>query len=126
MTQLQAILLAGALLSNSFIQEEQAWRTKRHNRLMSEDGWLTLVGLYWLHEGENPIEPFGTFTLLKVKVIYKGKELKSDESDTYDTIQNGELHALIHKVGAKVGVRVKNPKSPVRTEFKGIDYYDPK
>jgi uncharacterized protein len=31
----------------------RAWRTQRAERLRSPDGWLTLVGLYWLEQGEN-------------------------------------------------------------------------
>ena len=31
----------------------RAWRTERAERLRSPDGWLTLVGLYWLEQGEN-------------------------------------------------------------------------
>ncbi|HEX6473541.1 MAG TPA: DUF1684 domain-containing protein [Candidatus Limnocylindria bacterium] len=29
------------------------WREVRDERLRSPDGWLTLVGLYWLEQGEN-------------------------------------------------------------------------
>lgn len=29
------------------------WRRQRHERLSSEDGWLTLVGLEWLQQGRN-------------------------------------------------------------------------
>jgi uncharacterized protein (DUF1684 family) len=31
------------------------WRAKRHERLSSSKGWLTLVGLEWLSEGENRV-----------------------------------------------------------------------
>ena len=31
----------------------EQWRAKRFAGLTGEDGWLTLAGLYWLHEGEN-------------------------------------------------------------------------
>jgi uncharacterized protein len=31
----------------------EAWRAKRLESLRREDGWLTLVGLFWLEEGEN-------------------------------------------------------------------------
>jgi len=31
----------------------RAWRAERDARLRSPDGWLTLVGLYWLEPGEN-------------------------------------------------------------------------
>src|SRR5438309_2045295 len=35
--------------------EFRAFREKRLERLKSEDGWLTLVGLWWLHAGENSV-----------------------------------------------------------------------
>ena len=31
----------------------RAWRAQREERLRSPDGWLTLVGLYWLEQGTN-------------------------------------------------------------------------
>lgn len=36
-------------------QAIEEWRASRHERLMKPDGWLTLVGLEWLQEGENSI-----------------------------------------------------------------------
>src|SRR5688572_24577343 len=36
-------------------QEVMAWRQKRAASLQSDDGWLTLVGLHWLKEGENTV-----------------------------------------------------------------------
>ena len=38
-------------------QQILAWRQWRDDRLREADGWLTLAGLFWLEEGENP---FGT------------------------------------------------------------------
>ena len=32
-----------------------AWKTRRIDRLRAEDGWLTLVGLFWLDPGENRV-----------------------------------------------------------------------
>jgi uncharacterized protein (DUF1684 family) len=34
-------------------QEVDAWHEERLERLRQPDGWLTLVGLFWLEEGEN-------------------------------------------------------------------------
>ena len=31
----------------------EAWREWRHADLMQPDGWLSLVGLYWLEDGRN-------------------------------------------------------------------------
>lgn len=35
--------------------EIEAWRARRIANLKRQDGWLTLVGLFWLQEGENRI-----------------------------------------------------------------------
>lgn len=39
----------------AYQHEIEAWRTLRHDRLLREDGWLTLCGLSWLREGENTV-----------------------------------------------------------------------
>jgi uncharacterized protein (DUF1684 family) len=39
------------------------WRKERYERLVSENGWLALVGLHWLKEGRNLI---GSNTLCEV------------------------------------------------------------
>jgi uncharacterized protein (DUF1684 family) len=36
-------------------EDVEAWRRDRIAALKAPDGWLTLVGLYWLHEGNNTI-----------------------------------------------------------------------
>ena len=36
-------------------QAIEAWRASRHERLKQPDGWLTLVGLEWLGDGETRI-----------------------------------------------------------------------
>ena len=34
--------------------EIEAWRSQRLAALKADDGWLTVAGLFWLHEGFNP------------------------------------------------------------------------
>jgi uncharacterized protein (DUF1684 family) len=36
-------------------EEIQAWRAQRLAKLTSEDGWLSVVGLFWLDEGDNAV-----------------------------------------------------------------------
>lgn len=38
---------------NAYRQEIDKWHNERTSQLRSEDGWLSLVGLFWLKEGEN-------------------------------------------------------------------------
>lgn len=57
---LALILALGACLSGlaraetaSYLEEMKAWQKERVESLKREDGWFTLVGLFWLDEGEN-------------------------------------------------------------------------
>ena len=38
-----------------YTAEIEQWRQGREARLRSEDGWLSLAGLFWLKEGENTV-----------------------------------------------------------------------
>src|SRR5215472_10278384 len=49
-----ALLSAVTLMAASNYQSDITdWRQKREGSLKAENGWLTLTGLYWLHEGVN-------------------------------------------------------------------------
>jgi len=65
-----ALIIGGLAVSTSSMADEavtvtvqtenhrqavEAWRAARDERLRRPDGWLTLVGLEWLKEGENRI-----------------------------------------------------------------------
>jgi len=41
--------------ANAYAKEIAQWQTQRLTELKSEDGWLTLLGLFWLKEGNNKI-----------------------------------------------------------------------
>jgi len=41
--------------SSQHAAEVERWRRRRVERLVSEDGWLSLTGLFWLADGENPL-----------------------------------------------------------------------
>jgi uncharacterized protein (DUF1684 family) len=44
-----------AAQTGTYEAEIQAWRQDAEDSLRIENGWLTLTGLYWLHEGENSV-----------------------------------------------------------------------
>jgi uncharacterized protein (DUF1684 family) len=54
---------------NSYRQQIEKWQRERAARLTSEDGWLTLVGLFWLKDGENRLgsEPSNDIVLPQAK-----------------------------------------------------------
>src|SRR5438132_9014032 len=41
--------------SKAFETEEMKWRAERRTKLTGDNSWLTLVGLTWLHEGDNDV-----------------------------------------------------------------------
>lgn len=49
----------------SYEQELERWKAKRLAGLKSEDGWLSLIGLFWLKEGESRFgsDPTGEIVL---------------------------------------------------------------
>ena len=40
-----------ATTDENHVKDINAWRTKRVANLTSDNGWLTLCGLFWLNEG---------------------------------------------------------------------------
>lgn len=41
--------------STAHVQQIEQWRAGRVARLTAQDGWLSLIGLEWLHEGANRV-----------------------------------------------------------------------
>jgi len=48
----------------AYKKEMESWKATRLQRLTSENGWLTLVGLYWLKEGKNSFGSDTTNTVI--------------------------------------------------------------
>jgi len=121
--------------SKSYEAEIQQWRAERRARLTSDDGWLTLTGLFWLHDGANDVTlpthpPTGAkFVLQNGKVTLLPNTPLRDDTDpqgptvirrgtvSFQTIKRGDVS------GDKFGIRVKDPESEARKDFKGIDYF---
>jgi len=59
------LLAASPPVSDAYQKEIEAWRQAREARLRSDDGWLTVAGLFWLKEGENQLgsDPGATVVL---------------------------------------------------------------
>jgi uncharacterized protein (DUF1684 family) len=136
---------------NAYAKEIQQWQQKRWAELKSDNGWLTLVGLFWLKEGENkfgsaadsdivlPKSPAhaGSFWLAKgvVKIDanqpgitldgkpVKSIELKTDADDQPTVLHFGSLTLQIIKRGERLGLRVKDSQNPDRLNFKDTEFY---
>ncbi len=136
-----------------YITDIEQWHQKRIERLKNENGWLTLVGLYWLKEGvnsfgsdknndivfpENAPEHIGEIILkesvitLKVKkgvnVINEGKpineiKLEHDLTGNPSILDLGSLRWYIIKRGDRYGIRLRDINAPLRNEFDGIERF---
>jgi len=50
-----ALLAVSPPVSDPYQKEIESWRQAREARLRSDEGWLTVAGLFWLKEGENRV-----------------------------------------------------------------------
>jgi len=51
---------AASNVPQTYRDEILAWQQTRDQRLRSPEGWLALVGLFWLHQGQNTIGSGGS------------------------------------------------------------------
>jgi uncharacterized protein (DUF1684 family) len=132
-------LAGAALLAASAYQDEiSQWRRQREEALKRDGGWLSVAGLFWLHEGANsfgkdpgneialPDGPAkaGVFELHDGKVAVNMDGARRELwADSLDVAKVGRLSLFVIKRSDKYGIRLKDPESEYRREFKGIEYY---
>lgn len=133
--------------------EVNLWHTKRIDGLKKDTGWLNLVGLYWLEEGENtfgssdknkivfpnnaPAE-LGVLTLQDSIVIFNSKgeskvqlngetitkiEMKIDITGNPTILESGSLRWYIIKRGDKFGIRLRDLEAELLKNFDGIERF---
>ncbi len=119
------------------------WQTDRNTKLRQPDSWLTLVGLFWLKQGDNTIgsaatndcvlpkgsapEHAGTLYVSANKVTFHptngpARQLSHDE-DKPDAVQIGSVSFYIIQRLDKLCVRAKDSKSAVLKNFQGLKYF---
>jgi hypothetical protein len=131
-----------AVASTTYEDSIRAWQKHRDAGLRAPDGWLTLVGLFWLKPGANT---FGSadsndFVLPKTAPAYAGtfhlqgdkitftdshgaKKTLSYDDQNPTILQAGSVSFYAMKRGARFAVRAKDPESPVRKNFRGMQYF---
>lgn len=154
------ILLTTLLLFSACTSKEQLdpnyekemldFRQRRVEFLKSEKGYLNLVGLFWLKEGENSFgsgsandlqfpdafpENFGTADKSEKTVTFsygepvvlKGEELTSAAIDVDDRSQIfawGPFQWFILESGGHYAIRMRNLESPVLDKPLNLKFYD--
>jgi hypothetical protein len=134
---LVAVLAAAA---GPLDDEIARWRRARAATLEAEGGWLSVAGLFWLHDGGNsfgqgadneivlPDGPAhaGVFELRggTVAVAMKGESARRELwPDSADVVKVGRLSLFLIKRGDRLGIRLKDPENAARKEFHGLEYF---
>jgi uncharacterized protein (DUF1684 family) len=129
--------------AGSYQSEMAEWRRQREAELRADGGWLTVTGLFWLHEGANrfgsgtaneivlPDDPAlnsgGAFDLDHGKVVLRmdgrSRELRADSAASPDVVTLGSLSLFVIRRGDRYGIRLKDRNSSLRKEFTGLRYF---
>ncbi len=146
-------LMAAEPVNGDYVHEIEAWRAARVQQLTKPDGWLTLIGLHFLKQGENTVgsAPDNTVVLAKgpahlgtVMLSLEGQakalfnpgldvqvdgtavlaaDLHDDKKSAPTVVTVGAVSFLVIDRGGKKALRVKDGESERRTHFLGIDYF---
>jgi uncharacterized protein len=145
-------LVASSLAADeAYRASVEKWRRTYEASLKSDDGWLTVAGLFWLHEGENrfgsdPLNDIvlneagvpaevGSFDMHGGKIVVrinpgvqiklKGNAVESAAvlPDSDDRLALGDLSLLVHRSGERYAVRLKDKNSKLRREFAGLRWF---
>lgn len=146
------VLVPVAVVAQDYETEINAWRTDRETRLIAEDGWLTVAGLFFLTEGTSSFgtsplndivltsgpEMAGLFKLrdgsISVEAI-KGQTLSVDGNDVSSailwpfegndppTVTIGALTLFGHYSGDRLAIRMRDRDSEIRRNFAGLRWF---
>ena len=130
-----------------YAAEVEAWRASRDARLRTREGWLALVGLFWLTPGENHVGAHpsnqvvlhgheipprvGSIWLEDGRarfVPHEGVELSEtilrDDLDGDPTLMElGSVCFHLIRRGERFGVRVRDGAAPAMATFTGLAHF---
>ena len=147
-------LAAIALTAQSPYKEQiEAWRKAREANLITDTGWTTVVGLFWLRDGENPVGSdrqnrielpeaaparVGKFVLRGGKITFTAEpgvnvtsdgkpvrsiEMRPDTQGPATVIALGDLSMFVLGRGDRFAIRLRDKNSRFRKEFKGLHWF---
>jgi uncharacterized protein (DUF1684 family) len=114
-----AIVVEAIAADPNYSRDVERYRAQREAELKRDDGWLTVVGLFRLKEGDNEIAQLGKIVFTKGQATLKGAVLKPD----VDIVTVGAIRFFIIKRGEEYFVRVKDNNSKLRRDFTGLKWF---
>ena len=139
--------LAAATAASSYTGQIAEWRTKHEAGLRGPNGWLSVAGLFWLHEGPNVVgaDPHsdvvlpeggpkragvlsfqgGTVSFEPADPAYTGKRgpVLIDVEGRPDVIEITGIQLTIIRRGDRTGVRMRDPHAATRRNFTGLQWF---
>ncbi len=103
------------------------WRADYEASLKAPDGWLSVAGLIWLHDGANAIALPNHKTVMldfkNGKVTYEKRVLRPDITEHPDVLTFGNITLTVIERGGKTGVRLRDPDAETRRNFAGCKWF---
>jgi uncharacterized protein len=133
----------------AYVAGIEKWRQDREAKLKSDQGWLTVSGLFWLHEGENRFgsSPMNDIELPEgypaeagvfefhagkttvhlnsgVAATMQGKLVQTAELlPDSDPIRMGDISLAVHGSGDRFSIRLRDKNSKLRKDFQGLHWF---
>jgi len=147
-----ALLVCLGAADVAYQKSVEQWRQAYEARLKADDGWLTVSGLFWMHEGDNRFGSApgndvvlaflpmpanaGRFELHAGKTVVHvnpgvpitlgGKPVETMElraDSKVDRLALGDLTFFVHASAGRYGIRLKDKNSQLRKDFKGLHWF---
>lgn len=154
-TMLVAALLFSASLAaanhqGDYTSSIEDWRREHQKRLTTDNGWLTVTGLFFLREGDNSFgsdplndivipegpEHAGVFNLHDRQVtiitpvdqmlIVNGEQVSHARlypREQPTTVTIGALTLMVHTSGERLAIRMRDKNSDLWQNFSGLRWY---
>jgi uncharacterized protein len=147
---LLALALNAAERGDHYRQDVEQWRAEHQKKLAADDGWLTVVGLDWLKEGDNRVgaDPLSEVALpagsapgrVAVISLHAGKAVlhptggvpltlngkpatQTTLREDADILAINRLRFYLIQRGDRAGIRLKDNDSAERKHFQGLTWY---
>lgn len=137
-------MLTLVALATFLAADYSAFRAAAEKEINSDQGWITVVGLDWLKQGENRVGSDPSFEVplpgrapKRVGVIvYKGTQAAFQPAPglrlkagplrpNKDVVHLGRIQFFLIEREGKLAVRVKDADAPARKQFTGLKWFPP-
>jgi len=144
------LALSAANTGDLYLRGVDQWRAEHQKKLAADFGWLTVIGLDWLKEGENrigadtssdvPLPPGSAPDRVAIVSLHARKAVLhpapgvpltlNGKPATETTLREDDDILAINRLkfyliqrGDKAGIRLKDNDSAARKHFQGLSWY---